>query len=47
MVAVSKHAITHNMTHAVQVADMAVDMVDSAVADVALVATEAIGYGLY
>ena len=46
MVAVSKHAITHNMTHAVLLADTAEDMVASVVADVALVATEATGYGL-
>ena len=45
MVAVSKHAITHNITHVAQVT--VVDMVDSAVADVALVATEVTGYGLY
>ena len=44
MVAVSKHAITHNITH---VAVTVVDMVDSVVADVALVATEATGYGSY
>ena len=46
MVAVSKHAITHNMIHVAQLADTVVDMVASVVADVALVATEATGYGL-